>query len=293
MPLDPHARLYFFAGAQHGNWRFAERGPYQNCGNPLDHRPPMRALLLALDAWVTAGHEPPASVYPTLEAGTFGSVADYRRAFPKIPGIALPSGNLKPPRLDLGPRFASQGIADKQPPEFGPPYVTRVPLPDADGNDLGGIRLPAIAVPVGTYTGWNLRRPEIGAPDELARWSGSFIPFASDETTRATFGDPRPSLAARYASRDDYRMRIEAAARALARRRFPPRGRAPGDHGTCRRLLRPRARARGERSFLRLYGRGLRLEQRGLRKEVWPYSGPRNTGWACEHRSRQENFIPP
>jgi hypothetical protein len=150
-----------------------------------------------------------------LEAGTLGSLADYRRAFPKIPGIVVPTANLQPPRLDLGPRFASEGIADKQPPEFGPPYVTRVPLPDADGNDLGGIRLPALAVPVGTYTGWNLRRPEIGAPGALARWSGSFIPFAANETTRATFGDPRPSLAARYASRDDYRMRITAAARAL------------------------------------------------------------------------------
>ena len=216
VPLDPNARLYFLAGAQHGNWRFAERGPYQNCGNPLDHRPPMRALLLALDAWSSEGREPPPSVYPRLEDGTLGTVAEYRRAFPKIPGIALPSGNLKPPRLDLGPRFASQGIADEQPPDFGPRYVARVPMPDADGNDLGGLGLPAVAVAVGTYTGWNLRRPEVGAPDKLARWSGSFIPFASDETTRETFADPRPSLAARYASRDDYRMRLEAAARALA-----------------------------------------------------------------------------
>ena len=178
VPLDPHARLYFLAGAQHGNWRFPERGPYQNCGNPLDHRPPMRALLLALDAWATEGRAPPESVYPRLEDGTLGSVDDYRRAFPKIPGLAVPTGNLQPPRLDLGPRFASEGIADRQPPEFGPPYVTRVPQPDADGNDLGGIRLPAVALPLGTYTGWNLRRPEIGAPDKLARWSGSFIPFA-------------------------------------------------------------------------------------------------------------------
>jgi Alpha/beta hydrolase domain len=215
VPLDPQARLYFLAGAQHGNWRFAERGPYQNCGNPLDHRPPIRALLLALDRWVTAGQEPPESVYPRLAAGTLGSLADYLRAFPDIPGIKLPTGKLEPPRLDLGPRFASQGIADKQPPELGPAYVTRVPLPDSDGNDLGGIRLPAIAAPVGTYTGWNLRRPEVGAAGALARWSGSFIPFAPDETTRATLGDPRPSLAARYASRDDYRMRIEAAGRAL------------------------------------------------------------------------------
>jgi hypothetical protein len=216
VPLDPHARLYFLAGAQHGNWRFAERGPYRNCGNPLDHRAPMRALLLALDAWVTEGAEPPESVYPRLADGTLGSVQDYRRAFPKIPGLAVPAGNLQPPRLDLGPRFARQGIADKQPAEFGPPYVTRVPQPDVDGDDRGGIRLPALALPLGTYTGWNLRRPEVGAPDRLARWSGSFIPFAPTAAAQRASGDPRPSLAARYASRDDYRMAIEAAARALA-----------------------------------------------------------------------------
>jgi hypothetical protein len=233
LPLDPHARLYVFAGAQHGNWRFAERGPYRNCGNPLDHRPPMRALLLALDAWVTEGREPPASVYPRLEDGTLGSVADYRRAFPKIPRIAVPTGNLQPPRLDLGPRFASQGIADKQPPDLGPPYVTRVPLPDADGNDMGGIRLPAIAVPVGTYTGWNLRRPEVGAPDKLARWSGSSMPLASNETMRTALADPRPSLEARYASRADYEGRIEAAAGALAADGFLRRRRCRCWSGPC------------------------------------------------------------
>jgi hypothetical protein len=220
VPLDPHARLYFLAGAQHGNWRFAERGPYQNCGNPLDHRPPMRALLLALDDWATKGRTPPDSVYPTLADGTLGSVADSRRAFPKIPEVALPSGNLQPPRLDLGPRFASAGIADRQPAAFGPPYVTRVALPDADGNDLGGIRLPAVALALGTYTGWNLRIPEVGAPGKLARWSGSFVPFAPTEAARRTSGDPRPSLEARYASRAAYERGIQEAADALVDRRF-------------------------------------------------------------------------
>jgi len=220
VPFDPHARLYVIAGAQHGNWRYPDRAPFQNCGNPLDHRPPLRALLLALDAWVSENRAPPDSVHPTLAAGTLGSVADYRHAFPKIPEVAVPRGNLQPPRLDLGPRFASHGIADRQPPAFGPPYVTRVPLPDADGNDLGGIRLPEIAVPLGTYTGWNLRDPAIGAPDKLARWSGSFIPFAPTETARRAIGDPRPSLEARYASRAEYRERIEAAARELVAARF-------------------------------------------------------------------------
>jgi hypothetical protein len=215
IPLDPMARLYVVAGAQHGNWRFPTRGPYQNCGNALDHRPPLRALLLALDAWATEGRVPPASVYPRIAEGTLGSVEEYRARFPAIPGLTLPDGNLQPPRLDLGPRFGGKGIADRQPPDFGPPFVTRVPLPDPDGNDLGGIRMPEIVAPLGTYTGWNLRRPEIGAPDKLARWSGSFIPFARDEAERRAAGDPRPSLEARYRSRSDYEAQVTAVAQAL------------------------------------------------------------------------------
>ncbi len=219
LPLAANARLYMFAGAQHGNWRTPARGPYQNCGNALDHRPPMRALLLALDAWAGRGTAPPASAFPNLAGGTLGSVADYRRAFPAIPGVRLPARNLQPPRLDLGPRFASQGIADLQPPAFGPPFITRVPLPDADGNDLGGMRLPAVALPLGTYTGWNLRGLEVGAPDHLARWSGSFIPFARTEAEARAAGDPRPSLEARYRSRQDYESKVAAAAEELVRQR--------------------------------------------------------------------------
>jgi Alpha/beta hydrolase domain len=220
LPFAPNARLYLFASAQHGNWRAAGRGPYQNCGNPLDHRPPMRALLLALDAWTTRGTAPPASIFPTLADGTLGSVAVYRSAFPAIPGLPLPSRNLQPPRLDLGPRFATRGIADKQPPGFGPPFITRVPLPDADGNDRGGIRLPEVAVPLGTYTGWNLRLPEVGAPDHLARWSGSFFPFPRTEAERRAAGDPRPALETRYRSRADYQAKIGAAAAALVEKGF-------------------------------------------------------------------------
>ena len=95
-----------------------------------------------------------------------------------------------------------------------------MPLPDANGNDLGGLRLPEIAVPLGTYTGWNLRRPEVGAPDKLARWSGSFVPFARPAAARRAAGDPRPSLAARYRSRQDYESRVEGAAGPLVEAGF-------------------------------------------------------------------------
>ncbi|HLB79363.1 MAG TPA: alpha/beta hydrolase domain-containing protein [Dongiaceae bacterium] len=213
LALDPRARLYVIAGAQHNNGARPERGIFENCGNPLDHRPVLRALLPALERWATAGVAPPASVHPRLANGTLGGVADYRRLFPAVSGLRLPTGNLQPPRLDHGPRFAAEGIADLQPPRRGPPFVTTVPLPDSDGNDRGGLRLPAVAVPLGSHLGWNLRRPEAGAPDALGRWAGSFLPFAA--TARNRRGDPRPSLAERYPDRATFRARTRVAADAL------------------------------------------------------------------------------
>ena len=65
-------------------------------------------------AWVAEAQAPPASVYPKLAEGMLGSVADYRRAFPKIHKVVLQGGNLQPPRLDLGPRFPPDGIADRR-----------------------------------------------------------------------------------------------------------------------------------------------------------------------------------
>jgi hypothetical protein len=179
----------------------------------------MRALLLALDAWTTRGETPPPSAYPRIAAGELGTLAEWRTTFPAIPGLRLPVVNLRPPRLQHGPRWA-EGIIDTVPPGFGPVFETRVSLPDADGIARGGIRLPAAAVPLGTYTGWNLRQPRFGAGDQIDRWVGSFLPFARDDTAREATGDPRASLTARYADRTAYEGAVAAAADALVARRL-------------------------------------------------------------------------
>jgi hypothetical protein len=90
----------------------------------------------------------------------------------------------------------------------------------AGENDRAGIRLPEVAAPLGTYTGWNLRRPEMGAVDQLARWNGSFFPFASTEAERAKDGDPRPSLEARYKTKGDYLRSVEVSVSRLAGQGF-------------------------------------------------------------------------
>jgi hypothetical protein len=174
----------------------------------------MRALLLALDAWATRATPPPDSVFPRIGRGELGTVAAWRERFPAIPRLRLPTANLRPPRLDLGPRWDSERVIDRVP-GFGPAFETRVALPDADGIALGGIRLPAAAAPLGTYTGWNLRAPRYGAPDQIDRWAGSFIPFARDEAERGATGDPRPSIAARTRTRAGYVEAVTESAEGL------------------------------------------------------------------------------
>ncbi len=219
--LDPRVRVYFIAGGQHQNSRSAARSPlYQLPGNPLDHSAPLRALLVALDAWATAGTLPPASEYPRLDREELVTVAAHKASFPAIPGGYHPGVLLQPPRLDFGPRFWTEGIADIVPPRLGPAYVTLVPAVDHDGNERAGIRTPDVAVPLGTYMGWNPRTADAGGPNHLARWSGSFLPFAPTEAARAASGDPRPSVEARYPSHDAYVARVREAAEALQRKRL-------------------------------------------------------------------------
>jgi hypothetical protein len=148
-----NVRVYAFMGAQHYVGRSRARLPFVNCVSTTDHYLAMRALLLALEGWVRGTQAPPASAYPTLSEGTLLSVDGYRAAFPLGIGISPPAQNLREPRLDFGPRFALEGIADRVPPVEGAAYETRVPAPDADGNDRGGVRLVEMQVPVGTHTG--------------------------------------------------------------------------------------------------------------------------------------------
>ncbi len=86
---------------------------------------------------------------------------------------------------------------------------------DADGNDRAGIRPPELRVPVATFTGWNPRHPDQGAPGDLMSMMGSTLPFARTAAERTTNGDPRPSLEERYGTRDRYLARVRSDAQAM------------------------------------------------------------------------------
>jgi hypothetical protein len=208
----PEARIYHIAGAQHYVGGLRERAIFTNCVNTLDHYRVLRALMVAFERWVNDDIAPPPGTYPRIADGTLVTVEAFKAAMPPIPGLRLPQDNLKPPRLDLGPRFERERIADIVPPRMGPPYVTLVPRPDADGLDQGGIKLPEMLVPLGTRTGFNTRSEAAGFPWATGRWDGAFLPFPRTEAERQAAKDPRPSLAARYADRPDYEQKMRAAA---------------------------------------------------------------------------------
>jgi hypothetical protein len=207
-------RIYFFAGTQHGPSAFPPRvNDGRLAGNPNAYSWFMRSLLLKLDAWVADDMPPPASVYPTLADGTL--VARSRLKFPRIPGVDVPRAPRGPLRLEFGPSFADDGIATIEPPRVGDAFPVLLPQVDADGNDLAGLRSPELAVPLATYMGWQLYKPELGRDDELVSLQGSFAPFPLDTAERVRTGDPRRSILERYPIRAGYLALVEQVAKLL------------------------------------------------------------------------------
>jgi hypothetical protein len=92
-----------------------------------------------------------------------------------------------------------------------PSFVSRV---DQDGNEIAGIRLPAVLAPLGTTGGWALRAPQFGGPDGCDSF-GQFIPFATTMAQRLVNGDPRPSLEERYQTHDRYVLYVRKSALTL------------------------------------------------------------------------------
>jgi hypothetical protein len=212
-PLAKDTRIYFIAGAQHGPSALPQRRFTQYLSNPNDFRPLHRALLANLTAWVKEGKEPPASRYPRLKSAEL--VPPARVLFLKMPGVALPVHPLQAQRPDFGPEFTAKGVVSREPPALGKPFPVLVPQVDADGIDVGGIRMPEVAVPLGTFTGWNLRSAEVGAPAEMYSLTGAWMPFSATKAGREQTHDRRPSIEERYRNKEDYLQKVDAAAREL------------------------------------------------------------------------------
>ena len=192
-------RIYYVAGTQHG----AGGGPnplVQNPTNPMDWSFFQRAMLVALNNWITDGSAPPASQVPRMDKDQLVPAPALR--FPKIPGVNVVREAYAPSRPDSGA------------------YPALVPQVNANGNETSGVRLPELQFPLATYMGWNLRHPSIGSPTEQYPLIGSMVAFPRTRAEREKSGDPRLSIEERYSSQQEYLGKIEAAARELAKERF-------------------------------------------------------------------------
>jgi hypothetical protein len=208
-PPAKDTRIYFFAGAQHGAGSIPPRQvEAQNLSNTNDYRTAMRALLVAMEAWLKDGKEPPASQYPQIGKDQLVNIGAL--AFPKVPDMTIPKIKREAYRLDFS----------VEPPKVGAPYPTLLPQVNLDGNETSGIRMPEVQVPLASYTGWNLRSKKIGAPEELYSMVGSWIPFPVNQAEREKRKDPRQSIQERYQSKSDYLERITAAAQKMVSEGF-------------------------------------------------------------------------
>ncbi len=228
MDTGPHTRVYHFAGTEHslGCWPptdTAQTGDgenrAQNLRSVVDYAPLLRACLVNLDQWVADGVEPPPSQHPRIDDGTAMPPAALQPVFDRIPGAHYPERHAFPCRRDYGLDRDVEQVTIL-PPRQGKPYGGRVSAVDDDGNEIAGIRLPEVAVPLATHTGWTLRHPDIGGEHQLLVFAGGTLPFAVDEDARRAAGDPRPSIASRYGSKADYLSRVRQCAEQLVQTRY-------------------------------------------------------------------------
>jgi Alpha/beta hydrolase domain len=206
--MPDEVRIYAVSGVPHAPFRPLTKPVMQLPGNRLGYGAFMRALLVALFEWVEHDTPPPDSRFPSRAVGTLVPLAEARRTFPRLPAVNFP-------KILNELRLRDHSV---EPPSESTAYPVFVQRADADGNAKGGIRHPLLAAPLATHVGWSLRASGY-AEGDLFTIQGSMIPLAQTEAERLRADDPRPSVDARYASRDARAARLaEAVDRLVADR---------------------------------------------------------------------------
>ncbi|RZK33978.1 MAG: SusD/RagB family nutrient-binding outer membrane lipoprotein, partial [Hymenobacter sp.] len=133
-----------------------------------------------------------------------GNVPQADLGWPTIPGVTYTGLITIHHYFNYGSEF-NKGLIGTYPIKTAnwPAYPALVSKVDRDGNEVAGIRLPPVAVPVGTLTGWALRSKSFGLNDG-GESAGQFIPFKLTKAERLAAGDPRLSLEERYSSHQCY-----------------------------------------------------------------------------------------
>jgi hypothetical protein len=218
IPIPDNVRLYMVPGTQHGGGNGvgseAERNACQNLSSAVDERATDRALIPAMEAWLATGEAPPPSRYPMISAGTLAPPTSRTQVgFPDLSkiGVAYPAAYNQLFLTDYSKAVPVANLTKL--------YQVLMPTTDADGNEISGVRVPDVSVPIATYTGWNPRKAGF-AQGEACSSVGSTIPFAKTAADRNVNGDPRRSLAERYSSKADYVNKVQLASKALVEQRL-------------------------------------------------------------------------
>jgi hypothetical protein len=221
IPIPKKVRIYAISSAQH-NAPFGSTPRMGNCQqltNPIPIGDTLRALIVAMDRWVDEGTLPPPSQIPRVSDGSLVHPVQKAIGFPKIPGVRFIGLYNRQLFLDYGSNMR-HGKINHHPRQIrNGAYTILVPKVDEDGNEVAGIRLPAIRVPLATHTGWNLQRKG-QAEDELCGLLGSYIPFAETKEEREKSGDPRLSIEERYENHDHYVQSIRRESRSMVEDRL-------------------------------------------------------------------------
>lgn len=231
LPDPEDVRFYLISGMQHGSGNGSSTGSEQQFQNPTRPDGALRALFIALDEWVTKGTPPPPSMVPRRASNTAalavvnkgsltGTVPKNVLGWPDIPGVTYTGLITTRYCFNYGPLF-NKGVISQYPvqPVNAPAYQNFVSKVDRDGNEVAGIRLPPVAAPVATLTGWALRR-EGFALNDGGESGGQNIPFKTTRAERVAAGDPRLSLEERYGTHDKYVEAVTKAAKSLQAQRL-------------------------------------------------------------------------
>ncbi|HEV2674642.1 MAG TPA: alpha/beta hydrolase domain-containing protein [Aliidongia sp.] len=219
LPRD--VRIYEFSSTQHGGFSPVaalptSTGICQQLPNTNSYTYNIRALLVALQHWVAKGTEPPDSDHSNLAHRSL--VPLNRFVFPAIPTVTDPHGIFNTRTVYFrGFQYDApdlSGIIAVEPPIPVRQYPALVPQVDADGNDIDGVRSVTLRAPLGTYTGWNVRKAGFSEGD-ACDLTGGWVPFALTEAQRRQAHDPRPSLQERYGTLAAYAKVATAAANTL------------------------------------------------------------------------------
>lgn len=229
--LIPHeVRIYQFSGTQHGGGNPLQQPPavlpafpnscqLRSNSNPFLHA--QRALLVALRDWIVHGTKPPDNLYSSISGGSLAKQTDIKIPYVPATSFTVPGVTNQKVYLDRGLRFDVEDVSGvmTEPPIPGAAYTVLLPQVDADGNPIDGLRNTNVQVPLGTYTGWNIRKPGFSEGDSCDL-TGGYIPFFRTKAEREAAGDPRLSLEERYPTHEDYVAKVTAAANDLVSKRL-------------------------------------------------------------------------